>query len=54
MDVITTYLHGSIDNDIYIYIYMKINEGFKLSESNNTKSRGMCSIKLKRSLYGLK
>ena len=50
MDVITTYLYGSIDNDIYI----KILKRFKLLEANNTKSRNMCSIKLQRSLYGLK
>ena len=50
MDVIITYLYGSIDNDIY----MKIPEGFELLESNNTKPRNMCSIKLQRSLYGLK
>ena len=50
MDVITTYLYGSIDNDIY----MKIPKGFKLPEANNTKSRSMYSIKLQRSLYGLK
>ena len=42
IDVITTYLYGSIDNDIY----MKIPEGFKLSEANNTKPCNMCSIKL--------
>ena len=48
MDVITTYLYGSIDNDIY----MKILEGFKLPEANNTKPRNMCSIKLQGSLYG--
>ena len=30
MDVITTYLYGSIDTDIY----MKILEGFKLLENN--------------------
>ena len=56
MDVITTYLYGSIDNGIYIYIYiyMKILEGFKLLEANNTKSHNMCSIKLQRSIYGLK
>ena len=30
MDVITAYLYGSIDNDIYI----KILEGFKLPEAN--------------------
>ncbi|WKA13112.1 hypothetical protein VitviT2T_030444 [Vitis vinifera] len=50
MDVITTYLYGSMDNDIY----MKIPEGFKLPYANNTKPRSMYSIKLQRSLYGLK
>ena len=50
MDVITSYLYGSIDNDIY----MKIPKGFKLPKANNTKPRSMCSIKLQRSLYGLK
>ena len=50
MDVITTYLYGSIDNDIY----MKILEGLKLPETNNIKPRNMCSIKLHQSLYGLK
>ena len=50
MDVITAYLYGSIDNDIY----MKILEGFKLLKENNIKSCSMCSIKLQRSLYELK
>ena len=50
MDVITAYLYESIDNDIY----MKIPERFKLHEANNTQPRNMCSIKLQRSLYGLK
>ena len=50
MDFITTYLYGSIDNDIY----MKIREGFKLPEANNTKPHNLCSIKLQCSLYGLK
>ncbi|RVX04725.1 Retrovirus-related Pol polyprotein from transposon RE1 [Vitis vinifera] len=50
MDVITAYLYGSMDNDIY----MKIPEGFKLPDANNTKPRSMYSIKLQRSLYGLK
>ena len=50
MDVITTYFYVSIDNDIY----MKIPEGFKLHEANNTKPHNMCSIKLQPSLYGLK
>ena len=50
MNVITTYLYEFIDNDIY----MKIPEGFKLLETNNTKPRNTCSIKLQQSLYGLK
>ena len=39
-----------MDNDIY----MKIPEGFKLLKANCTKPRSMYSIKLQRSLYGLK
>ena len=50
MNVITTYLYGFIDNDIYL----KIPKGFKLPKANNTKPRSMCSIKFQRSLYGLK
>ena len=50
MDVITTYLYGSIDSDIH----MKIPEGFKLPKAVSTKPRSMLSIKLQRSLYGLK
>ena len=50
MNVIIVYLYGSMDNDIY----MKIPEGFKLPEANCTKPRSMYSIKLQRSLYGLK
>ena len=50
MDIITTYLYESMDNDIY----MKIPEGFKLSGTNSTKPRSMYSIKLQRYLYGLK
>ena len=50
IDVTTAYLYGFIDNDIY----MKIPKGFKLLEANNIKPRNMCSIKLQRSLYGLK
>ena len=50
MDVITTYLYESIDNDIS----MTIHERFKLPEVNNTKPPNMCSIKLQQSLYGLK
>ncbi|KAL0540982.1 hypothetical protein IC582_021009 [Cucumis melo] len=50
MDVVTTYLYGSLENEIY----MKIPEGFKIPESYNSNSRELCSIKLQRSLYGLK
>ena len=50
MDVNTAYLYGSIDNNIY----MKILEGFRLLEENNTKPRSMCLIKLQQSPYGLK
>ena len=47
MDVIITYLYRTIDNDIY----MKIPEGFKLPEANNTNPHSICLIKLQRSLY---
>ncbi|KAL0558720.1 hypothetical protein IC582_003302 [Cucumis melo] len=50
MDVVTTYLYGYLENEIY----MKIPEGFKISESYNSNSRELCSIKLQKSLYGLK
>ena len=39
-----------MDNDLY----MKVPKGFKLPEANCTKPRSMYSIKLQRSLYGLK
>ena len=50
MDVVTAYLYGSIDSDIY----MKILEEFTLPEAKFSKPCGMYSIKLQRSLYGLK
>ncbi|CAM9003245.1 unnamed protein product [Rhodiola kirilowii] len=50
MDVVTAYLYGSLDNDIY----MKIPEGFKLPEAYSSKPREIYSIKLQRALYGLK
>ena len=50
MDFIITYLFRSRDDDIY----MKIRKGSKLFEANNTKPCSMCSIKLQRSLFGLK
>ena len=49
MDVITAYLYRELDTDIY----MKVLEGLKLLETSN-KPRGMLSIKLRQSLYGLK
>ncbi|KAK9065411.1 hypothetical protein SSX86_016794 [Deinandra increscens subsp. villosa] len=50
MDVVTAYLYGSLDSDIY----MKIPEGFKMPEALGSKPKEMYSIKLQRSLYGLK
>ncbi|KAL0300012.1 UNVERIFIED_CONTAM: Retrovirus-related Pol polyprotein from transposon TNT 1-94 [Sesamum angustifolium] len=50
MDVVTAYLYGSLDTDIY----MRIPEGLKMPEALKSKPRHMYSIKLKRSLYGLK
>lgn len=50
MDVVTAYLYGSLDNDIY----MTIAEGFKKPAANDPKLCGLYSIKLQRSLYGLK
>ena len=48
MDVVTAYLHGLLEKDIY----MKIPEGYKITD--NTKQQFFYSIKLQRSLYGLK
>ena len=48
MEVVTAYLYGSLDFDIY----MKILEGYKMSETYTP--RNLFSIKLQRSLYGLK
>jgi hypothetical protein len=50
MDVVTAYLYGSLDN----YIYMKILEEFIMLEVYNSDPRGNYSIKLHKSLYGLK
>lgn len=50
MDVITAYLYGELDTDIY----MKVPEGLKLPDAASNKPRAMFSIKLRRSLYGLK
>jgi hypothetical protein len=43
MDVVITYLYGSLNNDIYI----KVPEGLKMTETFKSKSREMYSIKLK-------
>ena len=48
MDVVMAYLYGSLDFDIY----MKILEGLKMPEAYIP--RNLYSIKLQRSLYGLK
>ena len=50
MDVVTTYLYGSLDANVY----MKIPKGFTLPEAMNSKPWSMYSIKFQRSLYGLK
>ena len=50
LNVVTTYLYGSLD----AYVYMKIHVGFTLPEAMNSKPWRMYSIKLQRSLYGLK
>ena len=50
MDVVTTYLYESLDNDIYI----KIHKEFKLLLENSTNPHIMYAIKLQRSLYKLK
>ena len=48
MDVVTAYLYCSLDSDIF----MKIPEGYKMPEAYTP--RNLFSIKLQRSLYGLK
>ena len=50
MDVVIAYLYGMLEN----YFYMKVPEGFKLSQVNTSQPRNMYSINLRRSLYGLK
>ena len=50
MDIVTAYLNGSLDNDIY----MKISERFKMPEACNLGSREHYSVKLNKSLYRLK
>jgi hypothetical protein len=48
MDVVTAYLYGSLDSDIY----MKVPDGIPIPK--NGKNRNMFCVKLSKSLYGLK
>jgi hypothetical protein len=48
MDIVTAYLYGSLDLDIY----MKVPDG--ISIPNQNASRNMYSVKLQKSFYGLK
>ena len=48
MDVVTAYLYGSLNSDIY----MKVSDG--ISIPNPKANRNMYCIKLQKSLYGLK
>jgi hypothetical protein len=50
LDVVTVHLYGSLDSDIY----MKLPEGFNLPEANSSVTQEDYSIKLNKSLYGLK
>jgi hypothetical protein len=47
MDVVTTYLYGSLDSEIH----MRVPEGLKIPGPN--QNRNMFSIRLQWSLYGL-
>jgi len=42
MDVVTTYLYGLLENDIY----MKVREGLKMPQAVNSNSREQYCIKL--------
>jgi hypothetical protein len=48
MDVVTAYLYGSLDWEIH----MRVPEGLKIPAPN--QNRNMFSVRLQRSLYGLK
>jgi hypothetical protein len=48
MDVVTAYLYGSLDSDIY----MKVPDGIPIPNQN--ANRNMYCVKLQKSLYGLK
>ena len=48
MDVVTAYLYGSLDSDIY----MNVPDGIQILNPN--ANRNMYCVKLQKSLYGLK
>jgi hypothetical protein len=48
MDVVTAYLYGSLDSEIY----MKVPDGLRVPDAKS--NRNMYSVKLQRALYGLK
>jgi hypothetical protein len=48
MDVVTAYLYGSLDSDIY----MKVPKGLAIPNKNH--SRNIYCVKLQKLLYGLK
>jgi hypothetical protein len=48
MDVVTAYLYGSLDSDLY----MKVPDGISVSNANVVCN--MICVKLNKSLYGLK
>ncbi|KAL6189492.1 hypothetical protein ACLB2K_040880 [Fragaria x ananassa] len=50
MDVVTAYLYGDLDTEIY----MKVPKGLSLPNSSDSKPRSVYAIRLRRSLYGLK
>ena len=50
MDVVTAYLYGSLDKEIY----MKVPEGYASSKDFKNGRRDVYSVRLQRSLYGLK
>ena len=50
MNLVTAYLYGDLDMEIY----MKVPEGLPLTGSNSSRPKNTLSIRLGRSLYGLK
>ena len=50
MDMVTAYLYGDLDTEMY----MKVPEGLPLTGSNSSRPRSTLLIRLRRSLYGLK